>query len=301
MKGSRFPSWRATGQITSRAVDICSPPAHHEEQIRLALEHGCHVLCEKPLVTRTSALESLVALACTARRVLYPAHNYRFSPALRFLEGALRAGSLGKPLGGRFQIVRTGHALGVPEWRPNWRRDPVVAGGGVLADHGTHCIYLASQLSGAWPHAVSCTIDGNGGCEETARLELEIGSLSWLVELTWAGDARRNYYALEGSAGTAVVADDRCYLSTNGSSSMEPLPSASLDPTHSDWFPALFADFRRALSDVTSARRSLAEAVATVITLDRAYASAAKRGHRLAIELPAICHEPASSLGERPS
>ncbi len=279
------------------AVDICSPPAYHEEQIRLALEHGCHVLCEKPLLTRTSPLESLVALARTGGRVLYPAHNYRFSPALRFLEGALRAGSLGEPLRGRFRIVRTGYALGVSEWHPNWRRDPVVAGGGILTDHGTHCIYLASHLSGAWPHAVSCTIDGNGACEETARLELEIGSLSWSVDLTWAGEARRNYYALEGSAGSAVVDDDRGYLYANGNSSTQRLPSASLDPTHSDWFPALFADFRRAISDVAGARRSLAEAVATVITLDRAYVSAAMGGRRLAIELPALCYEPASLAG----
>ncbi len=31
-------------------VDVCSPPPCHYEHVRLALESGCHVLCEKPFV-----------------------------------------------------------------------------------------------------------------------------------------------------------------------------------------------------------------------------------------------------------
>ncbi len=31
-------------------VDVCSPPALHYEHVRLALERGCHVLCEKPFI-----------------------------------------------------------------------------------------------------------------------------------------------------------------------------------------------------------------------------------------------------------
>ena len=36
-------------------VDICSPHPCHAEQVRLSLEAGCHVLCEKPFVYDASA------------------------------------------------------------------------------------------------------------------------------------------------------------------------------------------------------------------------------------------------------
>jgi D-apiose dehydrogenase len=273
------------------AVDICSPPARHADQARLALQHGCHVLCEKPLVTNAGALEGLVALAGRTGMVVYPAHNYRFSPALRSLARALLSGSLGTLVQGHFRVIRTGHALGVPEWRPNWRCDPLIAGGGILTDHGTHCIYLAAQLSGAWPHAVSCVTERNGGVERSAQVRLEAGPAVWSLDLTWTGEKRSTSYMLRGSAGAAIIDDKSGFRHTNGRSSRQPLPSSSSDSTHGDWFPDLFADFRRAISDTTVARRSLAEAVATAVTLGHAYASAEAGGRWLQVELPAVCRE----------
>ena len=45
-------------------IDVCSPPPCHYEHVRTALEAGCHVLCEKPLVfDKTASRERLMAQA----------------------------------------------------------------------------------------------------------------------------------------------------------------------------------------------------------------------------------------------
>src|SRR6267142_313939 len=40
-------------------VDICTPPASHATLALQALEHDCHVLCEKPLSLKPSEYEAL--------------------------------------------------------------------------------------------------------------------------------------------------------------------------------------------------------------------------------------------------
>ena len=57
-------------------VDICSPPVFHAAALQQALEADKHVLCEKPLVLNTVELETVLQLAFTHRRLLYPCHNY---------------------------------------------------------------------------------------------------------------------------------------------------------------------------------------------------------------------------------
>lgn len=41
-------------------VDVCSPPGHHYAHARAALEHGCHVLCEKPFVYEEGAAREAI-------------------------------------------------------------------------------------------------------------------------------------------------------------------------------------------------------------------------------------------------
>lgn len=126
-------------------VDICTPPVFHLPTMLYCLSRDIDVLCEKPLVMDRQELAVLrSALAVSAGR-LYPCHNYKFAPAVRAMVGHL---SDRRPLGGRFTIVRCGHALGVDAWDPHWRRRQSVGGGGILRDHGPHSVYLAPTLHG---------------------------------------------------------------------------------------------------------------------------------------------------------
>lgn len=48
-------------------VSVCTPPALHVEQTFTALEHGCHVFCEKPLADDLTAAAELVRVAARSK------------------------------------------------------------------------------------------------------------------------------------------------------------------------------------------------------------------------------------------
>jgi predicted dehydrogenase len=74
------------------AVIVATRHGAHAELSAQALEAGKHVFCEKPLALTREELESVLAAAAGARRVLAVGFNRRFSPLLRtlrdFLDGA---------------------------------------------------------------------------------------------------------------------------------------------------------------------------------------------------------------------
>lgn len=81
------------------AVLIASPGFAHEPQLLACLEHGKHVLCEKPLTMDSeSALRVLEAERATGRRLIQVGFMRRFDPEYARMREILASGSLGRPL-----------------------------------------------------------------------------------------------------------------------------------------------------------------------------------------------------------
>lgn len=51
-------------------VAVCTPPHLHREHVQLALDHGCHVFCEKPLADDLAQADDIIRAAAQARRVV---------------------------------------------------------------------------------------------------------------------------------------------------------------------------------------------------------------------------------------
>lgn len=127
-------------------VDLCTPPAMHEAQIRQCLDAGVHVICEKPLVDSVAACDRLLelterALATSGARLM-PILQYRFG------DGALRARALVEGgLTGRLYTASAstwwrrgrGYYAEAP-WRGTWEGE---RGGSVL----THSIHIHDLLT----------------------------------------------------------------------------------------------------------------------------------------------------------
>ncbi|MDL4774207.1 Gfo/Idh/MocA family protein [Actinomadura xylanilytica] len=267
------------------AIDICSPPAYHAELVTAGLTAGCHVICEKPVAFEGAKAAELVACSRRTGRLLYPAHNYTFSPMMRMFTEAIADDTVGRPMTASFEIRRRTHARGVPSWMPDWRRDPSVACGGILLDHGTHCVYMATRLFGALPTKVSCTTSLNDdGLDHAAKLQLSFPEGSCSIVLSWVSDERSNLYELNGPTGSVSIRDGRALVEGPRGRQVRELTSPTGSGTHEEWFADMFADFAGLVERPREWSRPLDETLATARIIDAAYRSAAQNGTAVAID-----------------
>ena len=77
------------GQVD--AVSIVTPTPLHCEMARAFLEHGAHVLVEKPITETVAQAQELIALARQRGRVLQVGHLERFNPVIIAAEPLLRS------------------------------------------------------------------------------------------------------------------------------------------------------------------------------------------------------------------
>ena len=125
------------------AVSICTPNALHKEQVLLALEAGCHVLCEKPpSISENEAIEMLEA-AKRAGKTLHYGFHYRHRADTVLLKRMIDAGELGDIYAATASALRR---RGIPGWGVFTNKE--LQGGGALLDIGVHMLDLALHLMG---------------------------------------------------------------------------------------------------------------------------------------------------------
>lgn len=268
-------------------VDVCTAPSSHLAIMTMALAKNLHVLCEKPLVIGASSIPVLLEALANSKATLYPCHNYKFAPAVRTMRENYVT-KLGRLTSGQFRIVRTGHARGVLEWRENWRRDCSISGGGILYDHGPHCIYLACYLFGATATGVSCNLvyPEKGSwmtTEEAATLNLYFEEVSVRIDLTWVGTRRHTSYVVTGERGFVRLDGDDIQGSVDGVMHELSITSEFDDPSHGAWFCELLADFDQRIDRPDGTSDVIEDSLATIRVIEAAYESAASGGTIIAL------------------
>ena len=149
LAAARVPSARFCGDAAEfwpqlDAVVVCTPDATHAGHTVTALEHGLHVLVEKPL---TDSIEGLRAIrrAAAARpsQVVAVVHQMRFVPLHVRVKALVAAGTLGdlSYLEGYYVHDLTERAFQNDRWRETDNATPIVYS-------GCHFVDLLRWLAG---------------------------------------------------------------------------------------------------------------------------------------------------------
>jgi predicted dehydrogenase len=106
------------------AVVVATPDDAHAEPVRMALEAGKHVLCEKPFTTSLAEADSLLALSRKSGVKLQVAFNHRWLSSYYQGFRAIREGSIGAPVAG---YARKNDTIYVPTEMLKWaaRTSPI--------------------------------------------------------------------------------------------------------------------------------------------------------------------------------
>lgn len=137
----------AEKMITTEAPDIvvvATPNSSHMEVATLALRHGAHVFCEKPL-GRTAAEASEIVNEATSRRLAIGVnHHLRFSAETEAIRRAIEDGRLGRL---SYVWFRNFRRQGIPGLG-GWFTSQEESGGGALLDIGSHGLDWISYVTG---------------------------------------------------------------------------------------------------------------------------------------------------------
>ncbi len=119
-------------------VDVCTPPQIHAPVAIEALEHGCHVLMEKPMALTVNDCDKMIDAAKSNNRKLCVVHNVLFHPPLIKAKKLFKEGAIGDFRGMRI-------LLSDPKDEMIMRSDYWIhkLPGGVIGETGPHPVYIS--------------------------------------------------------------------------------------------------------------------------------------------------------------
>ena len=201
-------------------VDITAPNALHKEMALAAIAAGKHVYCEKPIAPLAGDAREMTDAAEAAKVKTQVGFNYLCNPMVKLAREMIAAGELGE-----IRTYRGIHAedyMMDPESPFTFRHDP--AGGGALADIGSHALATAEFLVGPVERVLGDCVtvirerpDGKGGRSKVevddvgrALLRFANGSTG-SIEANWIASGRKMQHDFEiyGTKGALVFTQER--------------------------------------------------------------------------------------------
>jgi predicted dehydrogenase len=200
------------------AVAIATPIFTHYDLAKRALEHGKHVLVEKPLTRAVAEAEQLTELAAKKKLALMVDHTFVYTGAVRKIRDLVASGELGRIL--YFDSVRINLGLFQPDFNVIWD----------LAPHDlTIMDYVLSQTVGAQAKWVSAVGASHYGRHENLAY-LTVGfddNMIAHVHVNWVAPVKTR---------RTIIAGDKKMVVWDDTSPVEPVKvyESGVDVQHMD-------------------------------------------------------------------
>lgn len=132
-------------------VIVTTVDATHHQYVIAAMEHGCDVLCEKPMTTDAAKARAIFDAIERTGRKLRVAFNYRYAPHTAKVCELIREGAIGTPLAVDLQwTLDTSHGA---DYFRRWHAEKDKSGG-LLVHKATHHFDIVNWWIGSYPKTV---------------------------------------------------------------------------------------------------------------------------------------------------
>ena len=191
------------------AVSICTPSGTHGEICMAAAKAGKHILCEKPIETKSDKIDALIAEVEKNGVKMECVYQRRFEEIPQKVKAALDSGVFGKVLmaSAYLKYYRSADYYKSSGWRATWEFD----GGGCLMNQGVHGVDLISWLMGGVKKVSAMTRTQLHSIEvedaAVAAVEYNNGAIGIIEGATCAQPAQNSRFEIHCENGTICFGD----------------------------------------------------------------------------------------------
>lgn len=180
-------------------VYIATPHSHHLACAALALEHGKHVLIEKPLTLDADQAVAIRDLAADHGLLAMEAMWTRYLPHMVRLREILAAGVIGE-----VRVLSADHTQNLPT-DPDHRLNDLALGGGALLDLGIYPVSFAWDVLGAPAEILATAQLGETGADTDVAISVRHASGGVSSLLTSMRGAGANAAQIVGTKGRIEI------------------------------------------------------------------------------------------------
>lgn len=191
-------------------VHLCTPPSLRLQYAQTAMQHGCHIITEKPMAIEQSDAQAMVEMARRYGVQIMVDYNHRFRTGFQKLLQVVRSGQIGDIVD--VFVYRMGMLGGNAGTKHDtWRRKPGMVCG-MSIESLSHDIDMIVQLAGP---IRSVKADVRGTFSDVpefdnnvhALLHMDSGAMG-LIHASWSAYMKGSTRGLLGTKGTVWLEGD---------------------------------------------------------------------------------------------